>query len=215
MALKVDLQKAYDRVNWSFLKEVLYRFGFHEKFIMWIMQCVTKVSFSILINGGKTKSFILSRGLRQGDLLSPYLIILCQKVLSRLIERSFASGAIHGVKMNTNRPAFTHVMYADDLMLFAKATTREVQVLVKCLEKYCEWSSQLINKEKSGLIFSKLVVRERKREIKLELNMKAISTAATYLGAPFFTSRSCTKDFKFLQDSLESKLKGWRCKSLS
>uniref|UniRef100_A0A2N9HH03 Reverse transcriptase domain-containing protein n=1 Tax=Fagus sylvatica TaxID=28930 RepID=A0A2N9HH03_FAGSY len=130
VALKVDLQKAYDRVNWSFLKEVLYRFGFHEKFIMWIMQCVTKVSFSILINGGKTKSFIPSRGLRQGDPLSPYLFILCQEVLSRLIERSFASGAIHGVKMNTNGPAFTHVMYADDLMLFAKATTRELPTLV-------------------------------------------------------------------------------------
>uniref|UniRef100_A0A2N9GB01 Reverse transcriptase domain-containing protein n=1 Tax=Fagus sylvatica TaxID=28930 RepID=A0A2N9GB01_FAGSY len=215
VALKVDLQKAYDRVNWSFLKEVLYRFGFHEKFIMWIMQCVTKVSFSILINGGKTKSFILPVGLRQGDPLSPYLFILCQEVLSRLIERSFASGAIHGVKMNTNGPAFTHVMYADDLMLFAKATTCEVQVLDECLEKYCEWFGQLINREKSGLIFSKLVVRERKRAIKLELNMKAISTAATYLSAPLFTSRSRTKDFKFLQDRLESKLKGWRCKSLS
>ena len=215
VALKVDLQKAYDRVNWSFLKEVLYRFGFHEKFIMWIMQCVTKVSFSILINGGKTKSFIPSRGLRQGDPLSPYLFILSQEVLSRLIERSFASGAIHGVKMNTNGPAFTHVMYADDLMLFAKATTREVQVLDECLEKYCEWFVQLINREKSSLIFSKLVVRERKRAIKLELNMKAISSAATYLSAPLFTSRSRTKDFKFLQDRLESKLKGWRCKSLS
>ena len=215
MALKVDLQKAYDRVNWSFLKEVLYWFGFHEKFIMWIMQGVTKVSFSILINGGKTKSFIPSRGLRQGDPLSPYLFILCQEVLSRLIERSFASGAIHGVKMNTNGPAFTHVMYADDLMLFAKATTYEVQVLDECLEKYCEWFGQLINREKFGLIFSKLVVRERKRAIKLELNMKAISIATTYLGAPLFTSRSRIKDFEFLQDRLESKLKGWRYKSLS
>ncbi len=125
---------------------------------MWIMQCVTKVSFSILINEGKTKSFIPSRGLRQGDPLSPYLFILCQEVLSRLIERSFASSAIHGVKMNTNGPTFTHVMYADDLMLFTKATTREVQVLDECLEKYCECFGQLINREKSGLIFSKLVV---------------------------------------------------------
>ena len=107
---------------------------------MWIMQCVTKVSFSILINGGKTKSFIPSRGLRQGDPLSPYLFILCQEVLSRLIKRSFVSGVIHRVKMNTNGLAFTHVMYADDLMLFAKAITCEVQVLDECLEKYCEWS---------------------------------------------------------------------------
>uniref|UniRef100_A0A2N9I043 Uncharacterized protein n=1 Tax=Fagus sylvatica TaxID=28930 RepID=A0A2N9I043_FAGSY len=80
---EVDLQKAYDRVNWSFLKEVLYRFGFHEKFIMWIMQCVTKVSFSILINGGKTKSFILPVGLGKG---TPCLPTYLSYVKSTLIK---------------------------------------------------------------------------------------------------------------------------------
>jgi hypothetical protein len=66
VALKVDLQKAYDRVNWSFLREVLSRYGFHEIFINWIMQCVSSVSFSILINGGKTDYFKPSRGLKAG-----------------------------------------------------------------------------------------------------------------------------------------------------
>ena len=173
------------------------------------------MSFSILINGGKTDYFKSSRGLRQGDPLSPYLFILCQDVLSRLIDRQFNSGAINGVKMNPSGPAFTHVMYADDLMLFAKATSREVSVLDDCLELYCQWSGQLVNHEKSGIIFSKLVSRERKRAIKEELNMKTISEHANYLGAPLFASRSRSKDFKFLQEKVESRLKGWRCKSLS
>ena len=172
VAVKVDLQKAYDRVNWTFLKEVLIKFGFHEIFINWIMQCMSTVSFSILLNGGISKHFLPTRGLRQRDPLSPYLFILCQEVPSRLIEREYAIGALHGVKMNPSGPAFTHVMYTDNLMLFAKASTREVKILDVCLEKYCLWSGQLINRDKSGLIFSKLVPRDRSRAIKWELNMR-------------------------------------------
>lgn len=62
------------------------------------------------------------------DLLSPYLFILCQEVLSRLIDREFAVGSLNGVKMNRTGPAFTHVMYADDLMLFARAQCREIKL---------------------------------------------------------------------------------------
>ena len=208
VAMKVDLQKASDRVNWSFLKTVLLKFGFHEVFVCQVMQCVSTVSFSVLVNGGKSKCFQPSRGLRQGDPLSSYLFILCQEVLSRLIDKEFATGVISGVSMNRNGLAFTNVTYADDIMLFAKANNREVQALDACHGKYCQWSGQLVSREKSGLIFSKLVSRERKREIKLELNMKTVPQNANYLGAPFFSTRNRSKDFKFLQDKLESKLKG-------
>ena len=91
--------------------------------------------------------------------------------------------------MNTNGLAFTHVMYADDLILFAKASNREVKVLDDCLEKYCSWSSQLVNRDKLGLIFSKQVASDQKKAIKGELNMKAIDQHATYLRTPLFTSK--------------------------
>ena len=84
-----------------------------------------------LVNGGITKKFLPIRGLRQGDPLSPYLFILGQEVLSMLIEREFLKGSISGVKMNVNGLAFTHVMYADDIMLFAKVNSSEVQILDK------------------------------------------------------------------------------------
>jgi hypothetical protein len=117
--------------------------------------------------------------------------------------------------MNVAGPAFTHIMYADDIMVFAKANCREVKILDECLEKYCIWSGQLINRSKSGLIFSKLVCCARRRELKSMLAMKKIQPNAKYLGSPLFSSSSRIKDFKFLQDKLESRLLGWRSKALS
>ena len=173
------------------------------------------MSFSILVNGGMTKQFKPSRGLQQGDPLSQYLFIICQEVLSRLIDREFLLGDVKGVKMNVVGPAFTHVMYADDIMVFAKANCREVKILDECLNKYCTWFGQLINRSKSGLIFSKLVCCARRRELKTLLAMKKIQPNVKYLGSPLFSSLSRIKDFKFLQDKLESRLLGWRSKALS
>jgi hypothetical protein len=215
VAMKIDLQKAYDRVNWSFFRAVLKSFGFQEKFSNWIMQCVTTVSFSVLTNGGKSKSFQPTRGIRQGDPLSPYLFVLCQEVLSRLIDKELVVGNINGVRMNVGGPAFTHVMYANDIILFAKANCREVKILDACIEKYCLWSGQAINRDKSSLFFSKMVQGERKRMIKHTLQMKNIQQHATYLGAPLFTSRNRCNDFKFLQEKLDARLRGWRSKTLS
>ena len=124
-------------------------------------------------------------------------------------------GSIKGVKMNVVGPAFTHVMYADDIMIFAKANCNEICVLDNCLETYCEWLGQLINRDKSGLICSKLVQHDRKREIKHILEMKKVNPHASYLGSPLFHSNSRIKDFKFLQDKLEARLMGWRSKALS
>ncbi len=215
VAIKVDLQKAYDKLNWGFLKVVLLKFGFSEVFVKWILLCVTFVSSSILINGGKTKTFFPSRGLRQGDPLSPYLFILCQEVLSQMFERQFALGNLHGVRMNVSGPAISRVMFVDDIMIFTKANRKEVEVVDDFLESYCQWSAQLINKGKFGLFFSKLVHRNCKHWIRAELQMSRLPLDAFYLGSTLFLSKSNTKDFKFLIERIDSKLKGWRCKSLS
>ena len=167
--MKLDLQKVYNRVNWKYLRAVLLNFGFHEMFVNWVMECVSSVSFSMLINGGKSKLFTPSRGLRQGDPLSPYLVILCQDVLARLIDRDHLSSIIKGVSMNVGGSAFTNVMFADDIMLFSKACTQDVMALNNFLETYCSWSGQLVNRNKSSLIFLKMVQLNQKSRRKDEL----------------------------------------------
>ena len=85
-ALKLDMMKAYDRVEWHYLEAMLTRLGFAENFVRLIMKCVTSVKYQIKVNGDLTQQFSPSRGLRQGDPASPYLFALCAEGLSALLH---------------------------------------------------------------------------------------------------------------------------------
>lgn len=96
--LKIDLNKAYDRITWDFLEKVLRAYNFPETWIRWIMQCISSVSYSILVNGEPSESFKPKCGLRQGDPLSPYLFILCMEVLSKKMISLQDSGDVTELK---------------------------------------------------------------------------------------------------------------------
>lgn len=101
--------------------------GFPIKMVDVIMRCIKTVSFSILINGHPTETFFLQRGLRQGDPLSPYLYILCAEVLSGLLTKAQQEGHIQGISIATNASAISHLLYADDSILFCRAKTSEAK----------------------------------------------------------------------------------------
>ena len=86
MALKIDLEKAYDKLEWSFIKDMLIRFNLPRKLIDLIMSCISSVSTSLLFNGGALEPFLPTRGIRQGDPLSPYIFIMCMDYLGKLIQ---------------------------------------------------------------------------------------------------------------------------------
>lgn len=88
MALKLDMSKAYDQVEWVILENLMRKIGFNERWINLIMICVKSVTYSILVNGGPRGVIHPSRGIRQGDSLSPFLFLLCTKGLNDLIKHA-------------------------------------------------------------------------------------------------------------------------------
>ncbi|XP_074298528.1 uncharacterized protein LOC141629421 [Silene latifolia] len=117
MAIRLDMAKAYDRVEWCFMKHVLEVMGFDRSWIARVIDCVSTVSFSVLINGTPMKEFQPSRGLRQGDPLSPYLFILCAEALSNLIRRAVVNDSLHGIRISQSAPFVSHLFFADDSKL--------------------------------------------------------------------------------------------------
>lgn len=214
MAIKLDLQKAYDRVSWRFIQDVLLHLGFNQTFTSCIISCISSVSFEVLVNGGKTESFKLDRDLRQGDPLSSYLIILGQEIFSGMLDSELRNKNLYGIKTSKSGPTITHVIYANDIVLSSKASRKDVGTISRILEKYNLRSSQLVNRNKSGIYFSKHTQSPTRRTIKSILQVKALKKDV-YLGAPFLLSRAPSKDFIYLQHKLEARLTGWRSKCLS
>lgn len=103
----MDLEKAYDRISWSFLKQTLEFFQFPAGWIKLIMNCVSSTQFSVLINGEASDFFSPARGVRQGDPLSPYLFVLCMERLSGMIEDKVNSGSWLEVKARRSCPSIS------------------------------------------------------------------------------------------------------------
>ena len=130
-------------MEWNFLLVVLKAFGFSHNLVKLIHQCLSSVEFTLLLNGGLSPSFSPSRGLRQGDPLSPYLFILGNEVLMRLINREVSQKNLMGFKVSNTAPPISKLCYADDILLFCKAKSSEVVILRSCLEKFCSWSGSI------------------------------------------------------------------------
>ncbi|KAL5570870.1 hypothetical protein UlMin_020467 [Ulmus minor] len=160
LALKLDMAKAYDRVEWSFIREVLKKLGFSEGWIKKILDCVTSVYYSLLLNGEKVGCIRPSRGLRQGDPLSPYLFLLCAEGLSSLIHTFERTGQLQGMWCGTNGPTISHLFFADDSLLFIEATPASCYAIKEILLHYETASGQLVNYSKSAVCFGPSINEE-------------------------------------------------------
>jgi exonuclease III len=215
MALKLDMEKAFDSMEWNFLLRILTLLGFHPIWVQWIRQCITTSSFSILLDGAPFGKFFPSRGLRQGDPLSPFLFILGSEVLSRLLYHEEALGNLHGIKMARSCPSISHLFFADDVMIFSRANDSEARSILNCLTTYSKWSGQVINISKSAMFFSRNCRSEKKISIKGILNLNLIPARAKYLGIPLFLLKNKSNSFIELKDRIFSKITGWKARLLS
>ena len=154
MAVKTDMSKAYYCIKWRFIDQVLQRLCFHENWNNWILQCVSTVSYSYLINAKILGSVKPHRGIRHGDPLSPYIFILCGQVLSGLCSKAEREGTLHGRHVARGSPRVNHLLFADDTMFFCNASSESDSKLKSILLDYEKSSGQKINTEKSAITFS-------------------------------------------------------------
>uniref|UniRef100_A0A803NT67 Reverse transcriptase domain-containing protein n=1 Tax=Cannabis sativa TaxID=3483 RepID=A0A803NT67_CANSA len=215
MAIKTDMSKAYDRLEWDFISHVLVANGFSSKVCNLIMQCITTVSFSILLNGAPLAPFNPKRGIRQGDPLSPFIFILCSEVLSKLIFKAERLGQLSGVRIARNSAPISHLFYADDSIFFCNATVANAENLLKCIHTYEEWSGQRVNKQKSGLVFSPNTTRSCRQELKQRMGIGCLNSSEKYLGNPFLFSANKRSDFQFIKEKITDRLEGWKARQLA
>ena len=215
VAIKLDMSKVYDKVEWDFIKQVMEKMGFHEKWVELIMHCITFVSYSILVNGVAYGSITPTRGLRQGDPISPYIFLLCVDGFSSLINDVARNHRISGVSICRVCPKITHLFFADNSLLFCKANSQECQNLIDILQLYEAASGQKINADKSSVFFSNNTLDDRRSEVLNMLGPMQDTRHKKYLRLPLIIGKSKVKIFAEIKERVERKLSGWKKKMLS
>jgi len=147
---KMDLEKAYDHVNWDFLLYVLRRCGFGGKWWSWIAHCISTVRFSMSVNGSPNGFFSSSRGLRQGDPLSPLLFVFVMEALSPMISAAVSGGLLEGFIVGN--ATFSHLLFTDDTLIFCNALSSQLHYLRSLFLLFEPASGLKVNLAKSELI---------------------------------------------------------------
>ncbi|XP_073042054.1 uncharacterized protein [Primulina eburnea] len=214
-ALKLDMSKAYDRVEWKFLEAMMFKLGFAKDFVELIIRCISSVAYSIRINHAMYGKIIPQRGLRQGDPLSPYLFAICAQGLSTILSQAEHDKWFQGVNIASQCPSISHLFFADDNLIFFRALETECCYIKKCLQIYEKASGQMVNYEKSALTFSPSASSITIDAIQRIFFISVVKGHELYLGLPTFSLRSKRIQFAGLRERLLKKINGWASKFFS
>jgi hypothetical protein len=208
LIFKVDFEKAYDFVSWSFLEYMMQRLGFSLKWCRWIRACVCYGNLSVLVNGCPTEEVNIQRGLKQGDPLAPFLFLLVVEGLSGLVRSAEARGLYHGVKVGNSDLSISHLQYADDTLFLGEASMANLWSLKTILRCFELASGLKVNFAKSyvmgvnvGAGFLGLAERF--------LHCRVGSVPFTYLGLPVGANPRLERTWQPLLQLLESRLGSW------
>eukprot|EP00253_Pinus_taeda_P004733 PITA_04733 len=207
MLLKIDLSKAFDSISWEYTQKILRAFGFASSWIRWISSLISSMFFSILINGVPSSTFRPSRGIKQGDPLSPFLLVIMAEGLGRSINSAILSRNLKGITLH-QAPTISHQQFVDDNMIFGHSSVQEAHTLNALLDNFSKASGVLINKVKSQIFFFNTHPTTQ-REIARILGFSIASLPSKYLGVPLIASALKHSSWTNLLEKLEAKLFLW------
>lgn len=184
VVLKLDMAKAYDRVSWEYLCQVLRQMGFSEDWIESVWRLISNVWYSVNINGVRHGFFKSSRGIKQGDPISPSLFVIGAELLSRLMD-SLVNSDFIPYAVDTKGPTITHLCYADDTIVFSSCESVSLELMMAKLAAYEQVSGQLVNKRKSGFYATFQDEDPRINDIRRITGFSPCQFPMQYLGCPF------------------------------
>ncbi|GKB32627.1 RNA-directed DNA polymerase, eukaryota, partial [Tanacetum coccineum] len=213
LIFKIDFEKAFDSVRWDYLDVVLANFGFGLKWRSWIQGCLNSAMGSILVNGSPTSEFKFSKGLKQGDPLSPFLFILIMESLHLSFNNVVNAGLYNGIQIDESLN-LSHLFYADDVIFVGKWNSSNLSTIVNVLKWFYLASGLKINLNKSklmGIGISHDVVASAAKSIGCSI----LHTPFNYLGVKVGGIMSRLSSWDDVIAKLSARLSKWKLKSLS
>jgi len=171
-------------VDWSFLEKVLLKLGFQSQWVQRIMSCISSVRYTVRFNGVPPASFTPTRGLRQGDPLSPFLFLFVADGLSTLLQKKVQDRSLQELKVCRGAPGISHLLFADDTLLFFKANVEQASLAKQALDLFAQCTGQLINPAKCSIMFNEHGDTMEQDQVKHILEVQLSSFETKYLGLP-------------------------------
>jgi hypothetical protein len=214
MLIKLDLSKSFDRLSWQYLRSVLESFGFSNRWVDWILKLTSSSFFSILVNGTPSRPFRSTRGIRQGDPLSPFLFVIMAEGLGRYLKAAVLEGSLTGLPLHNLHPTPLHSQFVDDTLLMNTPTVREATKLNSILSDFLDASGMLLNLDKSKLYFFNTPALVQAHLSRL-LGIARRSLHSTYLGIPLTRESAKYISWDSLLLSISNRLNNWTFKRLN
>lgn len=197
------------------MKDTLALLGFNAPFVNLLMGCVTSTTMSVSWNNSSSPTFSPSRGIRQGDPISPYLFVLCMERLGHLIQSKVDDGSWIPLTLRKDGPKLSHLFFADDLLLFCEVSLDQVEVVKEAMRVFCRGSGHRINLQKSKVLASKRVHFNRAYNLSLRLGIGLTMDLGKYLGVPLLHKRAVKLTFAPIVQKVHNKLASWKGKFVS
>ncbi|RVW97689.1 Transposon TX1 uncharacterized 149 kDa protein [Vitis vinifera] len=213
---KLDIEKAYDSLNWQFLMKVLQKMGFGQKWLGWMWSCISSARFSVLVNGVPVGFFPSTKGLRQGDPLSPYLFVMGMEVLGILLRRAVEGGFLSGCSIREGGESalnISHLFFADDTIIFCEANKEHLSHLSWVLFWFEAASGLKINLSKSEIIPVGEV--DDIEELAAEVGCRVGSLPSQYLGLPLGAPNRASSMWDGVEERVRRRLALWKRQYIS
>lgn len=215
LLFKVDFEKAFDSVDLHYLDSVMVNMNFPTLWRKWISECVGSATASVLVNGSPTEEFVIERGLRQGDPLSPFLFLLAAEGLNVLMQSMVSEGLYRGYTVgSTEGVEVSNLQFADDTLLLAEKSWANVRSMRAVLIIFEQISGLKVNFHKSMLTGVNVPISWL-TEASLVMNCRVGTLPFVYLGLPVGGDARRLEFWKPVVDRIVNRLSNWSCKFLS